>query len=191
MADGPAAGLELIDAIAASGDLRDYYLMWSARADLLRRLGRWSEAAESYRAALARVEGHTDVVPYGSVNGRLTANVKVRKPGDTMTLADLFTWTNAAVYDDIGARTIDAPHRELQRRFSDLQMQIVALPAVFADQLDLPRETQALARYNLIKLDARLDRAVAAAGDEGTRAHLIDLRVRVRGILHAQNIRSI
>jgi RNA polymerase sigma-70 factor (ECF subfamily) len=55
MADGPAAGLELIDAIAGSGDLRDYYLMWSARADLLRRLGQWSEAAESYRAALARV----------------------------------------------------------------------------------------------------------------------------------------
>jgi RNA polymerase sigma-70 factor (ECF subfamily) len=55
MADGPAAGLELIEEIAASGDLRDYYLMWSARADLLRRLGRWSEAAESYRAALARV----------------------------------------------------------------------------------------------------------------------------------------
>jgi len=55
MADGPAAGLALIDAIESSGDLRDYYLMWSARADLLRRLGRWSEAAESYRAALARV----------------------------------------------------------------------------------------------------------------------------------------
>ena len=55
MADGPAAGLELIDAIESSGDLRDYYLMWSARADLLRRLERWSEAAESYRAALARV----------------------------------------------------------------------------------------------------------------------------------------
>jgi RNA polymerase sigma-70 factor (ECF subfamily) len=55
MAYGPAAGLELIDAIAASGELRDYYLMWSARADLLRRLERWSEAAESYRAALTRV----------------------------------------------------------------------------------------------------------------------------------------
>jgi RNA polymerase sigma-70 factor, ECF subfamily len=55
MADGPAAGLELIDAIAATGELRDYYLMWSARADLLRRLERWAEAAESYRAALARV----------------------------------------------------------------------------------------------------------------------------------------
>ena len=55
MADGPAAGLALIDAIGATGDLSDYYLMWSARADLLRRLERWSEAAESYRAALARV----------------------------------------------------------------------------------------------------------------------------------------
>jgi RNA polymerase sigma-70 factor (ECF subfamily) len=55
MAEGPAAGLELIDELAAGGELRDYYLMWSARADLLRRLGRWSEAAESYRAALSRV----------------------------------------------------------------------------------------------------------------------------------------
>ncbi len=55
MVEGPAAGLELIDAIEATGDLSDYYLMWSARADLLRRLEQWSEAAESYRAALARV----------------------------------------------------------------------------------------------------------------------------------------
>jgi len=55
MADGPEVGLKLIDAIATSGDLRDYYLMWAARADLLRRLERWSESAESYNAALARV----------------------------------------------------------------------------------------------------------------------------------------
>ena len=55
MADGPEVGLKLVDALATSGDLRDYYLMWAARADLLRRLERWSEAAESYKAALARV----------------------------------------------------------------------------------------------------------------------------------------
>jgi len=42
-----------------------------------------------------------------------------------------------------------------------------------------------------MKLDARFDGAIAAARDEGTRAHLIDLRVRVRGLLHAQNLRSI
>ena len=117
--------------------------------------------------------------------------LKVRNPAETMTLADLFAWTNGAVYDDVGRGSIGAAHRELQRRFTDLQMQIVQLPAAFADQLDLPRETQALARANLTRLSTRLDRAVGAARDEGTRAHLADLRVRVRGVLNAQNIRPI
>jgi Met-zincin/Domain of unknown function (DUF5117) len=117
--------------------------------------------------------------------------LKVRKAGDTMTLADMFAWTNAAVYDDVGRASIAPSHRELQRRFADLQMQIVQLPSVYADQLNLPRETQSLARYNLTRLSQRLGGAVAAARDEGTRAHLADLRVRVNGVLHAQNIRSI
>jgi RNA polymerase sigma-70 factor, ECF subfamily len=51
MADGPAAGLELVAAIEASGELSGYYLVPATRADLLRRLGRWAEAADSYRAA--------------------------------------------------------------------------------------------------------------------------------------------
>jgi RNA polymerase sigma-70 factor (ECF subfamily) len=55
MAESPEAGLALIDSIAERGDLRDYYLLWAARADLLRRLARWSEAAESYRMALGLV----------------------------------------------------------------------------------------------------------------------------------------
>ena len=39
MRDGPAAGLALIDAILAAGDLQDYHLAHAARADLCRRLG--------------------------------------------------------------------------------------------------------------------------------------------------------
>jgi hypothetical protein len=117
--------------------------------------------------------------------------LKVRKPGDTMTLADLFAWTNAAIYDDLGRASIDPTHRELQRRFTDLQMVILALPSLFADQLNLPRETQSLARYNLVRLDSRLTVAVRAARDEGTRAHLVDLKARVDGILQARNVRSI
>jgi len=117
--------------------------------------------------------------------------LKVRKPGDTMTLTDLFAWTNAAVYDDVGRASIDPAHRELQRRFADLQEAIAQLPSAFADQLDLPRETQALARANLVRLSGRLDGAVRAARDDGTRAHLQDLRVRVRGVLDARNTRSI
>ena len=53
LADGPAIGLAMMDGIAASGDLEDYPYLHSARADLLRRLERWSEAAAAYRRALA------------------------------------------------------------------------------------------------------------------------------------------
>ncbi len=52
MRDGPAAGLALIDAILARGDLTDYHLAHSARADLNRRLGRWPEARAAYTRAL-------------------------------------------------------------------------------------------------------------------------------------------
>jgi len=51
MSDGPAAGLKLVAAIEASGELSGYYLVPATRADLLRRLGRWAEAAASYGAA--------------------------------------------------------------------------------------------------------------------------------------------
>jgi RNA polymerase sigma-70 factor (ECF subfamily) len=52
MRDGPEAGLALIDAILARGDLADYHLAHSARAEFCRRLGRTSEARTSYRLAL-------------------------------------------------------------------------------------------------------------------------------------------
>jgi RNA polymerase sigma-70 factor (ECF subfamily) len=52
MRDGPAAGLALIDAILARGDLDDYHLAHSARADLCRRLGKTADARASYERAL-------------------------------------------------------------------------------------------------------------------------------------------
>ena len=51
--DGPAAGLALVEAILARGDLADYHLAHSARADLCRRLGRTADARASYARALA------------------------------------------------------------------------------------------------------------------------------------------
>ena len=53
MCDGPAAGLTLVDAILSRGDLADYALAHSARADLCRRLGRADEARACYQRALA------------------------------------------------------------------------------------------------------------------------------------------
>jgi len=52
MRDGPAAGLALVDAILDRGDLAEYHLAHSARADLLRRLGRGPEAIAAYDRAL-------------------------------------------------------------------------------------------------------------------------------------------
>ena len=53
MRDGPSAGLSLIEAILARGELEDYYLAYSALADLKRRLGRTAEARAAYEQALS------------------------------------------------------------------------------------------------------------------------------------------
>jgi RNA polymerase sigma-70 factor (ECF subfamily) len=52
MADGPAAGLKLVEELEASGALTGYHLLAATRADLLRRLDRRAEAAAAYREAL-------------------------------------------------------------------------------------------------------------------------------------------
>jgi len=53
MRDGPEAGLKHIDAVLEHGELANYYLAHSARADMYRRLGRTAEARSSYEKALA------------------------------------------------------------------------------------------------------------------------------------------
>jgi RNA polymerase sigma-70 factor (ECF subfamily) len=53
MAEGPAAGLALVDALAGEPALRDYHLLPSARAELLTRLERWGEALQEWERAAA------------------------------------------------------------------------------------------------------------------------------------------
>ena len=52
-------GLRLLDTLESEGQLDDYYLLPATHADLLRRLGRWPEAAEAYRRALVIVGNTT------------------------------------------------------------------------------------------------------------------------------------
>jgi RNA polymerase sigma-70 factor, ECF subfamily len=54
MADGPQAGLMIVDALEAGGQLADYHLLAATRADFLRRLGQSADAAASYRQALSQ-----------------------------------------------------------------------------------------------------------------------------------------
>ncbi len=60
MVHGPRAGLELVDELSAAGDLDAYYLLHSARADLLRRIGSMDEAAKAYERALALVTNESE-----------------------------------------------------------------------------------------------------------------------------------
>ena len=53
MADGPAAGLELVDALGAAPSLRNYHLLPSVRGDLLAKLGRLGEARKELERAAA------------------------------------------------------------------------------------------------------------------------------------------
>ncbi len=77
MADGPATGLAMMDGLAADGSLAEYPYLYAARADLLRRLGRWTEAAAAYRQALAL----TDNRPERSFLERRLAEVQAREAG--------------------------------------------------------------------------------------------------------------
>jgi RNA polymerase sigma-70 factor (ECF subfamily) len=60
MCEGPQAGLDLIDALLARGELTHYHLAYSARADLCRRLGRVSEACSAYEKALGLVRQESE-----------------------------------------------------------------------------------------------------------------------------------
>ena len=60
MADGPDAGLRIVDALATTGELDGYHLLPATRADLLRRAGRRAEAAAAYREAIALAANEAD-----------------------------------------------------------------------------------------------------------------------------------
>jgi RNA polymerase sigma-70 factor, ECF subfamily len=77
MADGPAAGLEIVAALEASGALPGYHLLPATRANLLRRLGRAAEAAASYRQALELAATDAE---RRYLSERLTASVRDAQP---------------------------------------------------------------------------------------------------------------
>jgi predicted RNA polymerase sigma factor len=60
MAEGPAAGLAIVDELAAEPRLQEYHLLPATRADLLRRLGAFAEARDEYRRALELAENETE-----------------------------------------------------------------------------------------------------------------------------------
>ena len=108
------------------------------------------------------------------------------RPGQTMTLADLFTWTQAAVFDDVASPGTGSNevHRNLQRRYARMLAQMVTSPAA-----GTPLDAQALARLELENLSVAVRHGLSRPRlDLQTRAHLAALQVDVRRALDARTV---
>jgi Met-zincin/Domain of unknown function (DUF5117) len=104
----------------------------------------------------------------------------------TMSLADLFGWTQDAVWDDLSdnVATIDPLHRALQRRYSNLLIAFSLAPSFIVSALGYPSDSVPLSRYELRRLSTRIDSALHSNRlDIATRAHLEDLQSRAHHAL--------
>ncbi len=121
------------------------------------------------------------------------ANERYRlAPGQhAMVLDDLFEWTRASVWDDVDRASIDPMHRALQRRFTNLMVAYTLAPSGLVNALGYPSDTASLARYELVRIDERVKRALGRSGaDVGTRAHLEDMHDRIRHALEPGTTRG-
>jgi len=108
------------------------------------------------------------------------------RPGETMSLTDLFDWTQTSVYGDLTSRnlrTIPLIHRNLQQSYARLLIRLVNAPPA-----GTPYDAQALARAKLVSLGGNLQRAQRNQLDELTRAHLADLQHRISQGLDARTM---
>ena len=109
------------------------------------------------------------------------------KPGETMTLSDLFQWSQKSIFGDIANGHVAQAtqvHRNLQRRYATMLRTLALEPP-----RGTPYDAQALARYELVALDHDLTAASSRSGyDLQTRAHIAALHEDVSRSLKAQRV---
>jgi hypothetical protein len=145
------------------------------------------------------VVGLADVIQ-GTVLNQLFTTVNVAriydmesssKPGSTMRLQDLFEWTRAAVFSGALSRpnAASAAHLESQRQYVDLLITYAAAPSLVVQGAGVPREAQALARYELEQVGHTVRIVLRNRSlDVTTRAHYEDLGARIDRALHGVNV---
>ena len=124
--------------------------------------------------------------------GRIYDAQSAGSDADTLQLSDVFEWTRGAAFSGLDdADAMSAAHRELQRHFVDLMIAYQAAPSALLQRAYAPREAQALARYELGRIDELATRTLGRPNlDVTTRAHLQDIQARVRRALNGVNILS-
>lgn len=125
---------------------------------------------------------------------RLADSAYKTKPGErAMSLDDLYAWMQAAVWDDLGPTTerIDPAHRALQRRYTNLLIAFALAPSFVVEAVGYPSETASLASFELRRVARGVDLALRSPRlDDATRAHLEDVRNRVRHALDPGAVRG-
>ena len=120
-----------------------------------------------------------------SVLDRLdTLQARVTDPRQTMSLADLYDWTDQAVWSDLsepGLRSVPLVHRALQQRYASLLEHLMLNP-----DPGTPLDAMALARHHLVWVRHELDVALQRGGlDEATQANLEQVQASVDKALSA------
>ena len=101
--------------------------------------------------------------------------LRTSKPGQTMSLADLFNWTDQSIYGDLqvrGLTTVNVVHRNLQHRYAELLVHIMLKP-----DPGTPTDARALARHHLASLSQRISQTLNRGSlEETTQANLEDIK---------------
>ncbi len=123
-----------------------------------------------------------------TVMERLDAmDARTSRPGASMSLADLYDWTDAAIWGDLsrsGVRSVPEVHRVLQLRYAYLLVHIMLHP----DPLT-PLDAGSLARHHLAWLQTQLDAALSRGGyDEATTANFEQARAIASRALSASEV---
>ncbi|MBV8340478.1 MAG: hypothetical protein JO343_11065, partial [Candidatus Eremiobacteraeota bacterium] len=160
----------------------DRYSHWQAEPNALDRLDfPLDEYVESYQLDLLGQMWQPNVL------ARLSQlESSVERPGQTMSLADLYDWTDDAMWADLGQRRVTIPrqHRALQHAYAEMLVRIMLHPDPGA-----PSDARTLARHHLVTLSDRLASALRRGGwDEATVANLEDIQTLVQRALAANAI---
>jgi len=140
------------------------------------------EFAQAYQSILLRQMWQPTVL------ARLDGIQAVASSQDqTMSLADLFDWTDDAVWGDLGTaglHDVPAVHRALQHHYSEMLVNMMLHP-----ELGTPSDARALARHHLAWLRDRLDSTLAQRRlDEVTQANFEDIRTEIGQALNATTL---
>ncbi|MGA3038150.1 MAG: zinc-dependent metalloprotease [Vulcanimicrobiaceae bacterium] len=104
--------------------------------------------------------------------------------GTTMSMTDLFTWNQNAIFGDLRTGAVahaTSVRRNLQRRYTALLAKLAAVPTK-----GTPYDAQSLARYELGDLEGRIDVALHKTSDVQTHAHLEAMRADAARALRAR-----